>query len=278
MTPDLPSSSCHLNQSSDAHKGSPSWDNDSIATWDETSEGWVDLDTLSDIWGDPPIATKVPIDDRDDYEEVHWCDPDVHAIHPRPGTGILPPLLADTLHDPDHSLYSVSTGTHPNLVSPPPPHMPHVDEVRTAIPHPNAYFCREHNGWVLMLWGASTLLPPLVKDPETPLPDQDRRMRTISCYGDGKQPFRQANLTHHWHRYEKAVDATKLNPPYLHGELLLDLYLCCQCSMYCVISDVIPGVIPLSLVNDFTLDKIGHPAIDKTPKATAVAGWETVLT
>ncbi|KAI1792016.1 hypothetical protein LXA43DRAFT_862099, partial [Ganoderma leucocontextum] len=158
------------------------------------------------------------------------------------------------------------------------PYTPSADEVRTAIPHPNAYFCREHNGWVLLLWKASTVLPPLATEPDPPVPDQGRRKQTNSCVGDGEQPFGQANLTHHWHRYEKAVDATKLNPPYAHGDLLLDLYLCCQCSMYCLVSDVIPGVIPLPLVREFTVDKIGHPAIDKTPKATAVAGWETVLT
>ena len=259
-------------------KDPPSWEPDPLAAWDAASGGWDNLNTLGDTWGDPPIATKVPIDGRDDYEEVHWYDPAVRAIHPRPGTGVLPPLLADMLHDPDHALYSVSTQAHPTLVSPATPYTPTADEVRTAIPHPNAYFCREHNGWVLLLWKASTVLPPLVKEPEIPVPDQGRRKRTNSCVGDGEQPFGQANLTHHWHWYEKAVDATKLNPPYAHGELLLDLYLCCQCSMYCLVSDVIPGVIPLSLVNDFTLDKIGHPAIDKTPKATAVAGWETVLT
>ncbi|KAJ2964347.1 hypothetical protein NUW54_g14241 [Trametes sanguinea] len=83
---------------------------------------------------------------------------------------------------------------------------------------------------------------------------------------------------HHWHRYEKAVDAAKLNPPYTHGELLLDLYLCCQCSMYCLVSDVIPGVIPAALVDEFTRDKLSHPALDKTPRATVIAGWETILT
>ncbi|PIL31016.1 hypothetical protein GSI_05709 [Ganoderma sinense ZZ0214-1] len=259
-------------------KHTATWDPESTTWGGEPSDGWGNLDTLGP-WGDPPVVSvKVAIDGRDDYEETHWYDPDVRAIYTRPGTGVLPPLLADMLHDPDHALYSVSTQVHPTLVSPAAPFTPTADEVRTAIPHPNAYFCREHNGWVLLLWKASTVLPPLVKEPETPVPDQSRRKRTNSCVGDGEQIFGQANLTHHWHRYEKAVDATKLNPPYAHGELLLDLYLCCQCSMYCLVSDVIPGVIPVSLVNEFTLDKIGHPAIDKTPKATAVSGWETVLT
>ena len=147
-----------------------------------------------------------------------------------------------------------------------------------AVPHPNAYFCREHNGWVLLLWRSSSVLPPLVKQPERPLPDQNRRKMTTSCVGDGQQPFGQSNVTHHWHQYEKAVDATKLNPPYAHGELLLDLYLCCQCSMYCLVSDVIPGVFPQTLVDEFVREKLSHPAIDKTPRATVIAAWETVQT
>ncbi|TBU41273.1 cysteine proteinase [Dichomitus squalens] len=246
-------------------------------TWGDPNNEWENLNTF-DSWGETGIARKIKIDGRDESEELHWYDSSLRTWKARPGPGVLPPLLADMLHDPDHALYSVSAQPHPPLVSPPPSHTPSADEVRTAIPHPNAYFCREHNGWVLLLWKSSTVLPPLHRNPETPLPDQNRRKRTASCVGDGEQPSGPSNMTHHWHRYEKAVDATKLNPPYVYGELLLDLYICCQCSMYCLVSDVIPGVIPAPLVKEFTLDKIGHPAIDKTPKATAVAAWETVLT
>ncbi|KAI0352188.1 cysteine proteinase [Trametes cingulata] len=243
------------------------------ADWGGTAADWDAIASTVDNWGEPGTTRRIVIDGRDENEELHWYDPAVHAL--RPGPGVLPPLLADMLHDPDHALYSVSTQPHPPSTT---PHVPSADEVRTAIPHPNAYYCREHNGWVFLLWRSSSVLPPLVKDPETPLPDQARRKRTTSCVGDGEQPFGPANLTHHWHRYEKAVDATKLNPPYTHGELLLDLYLCCQCSMYCLVSDVIPGVIPAALVDAFTRDKLSHPAVDKTPRATAVAGWETILT
>ncbi|TFK84094.1 cysteine proteinase [Polyporus arcularius HHB13444] len=254
-------------------------------TWDTwggaTTTDWGDSNDLAAnaaSWGESSIIRKINIDGRDEEEELHWYDPDLRALKRRPGPGVLPPLLADMLHDPDHALYSVSTQPHPPLATPATPHTPTADEVRTAIPHPNAYYCREHNGWVLLLWRTSSVLPPLVKNPEHPLPDQARRKATNSCVGDGEQPFGQANVTHHWHRYEKAVDATKLNPPYTHGDLLLDLYLCCQCSMYCLVSDVIPGVIPLSLMDEFTREKMANPAPDKSPRATAVAAWETVLT
>ncbi|KAI0328424.1 cysteine proteinase [Cubamyces sp. BRFM 1775] len=245
---------------------------DPSSTWGESN---VDWDALAANWGDADMGStrKVPIDGRDENEELHWYDPVVHAT--RPGPGVLPPLMAELLHDPDHALYTVITQPHPPSAS---PHVPSADELRAAIPHPNAYYCKEHNGWVFLQWKSSTVLPPLVKEFSTPLPDQARRKRTVSCVGDGEQPFGPANLTHHWHRYEKAVDATKLNPPYAHGELLLDLYLCCQCSLYCLVSDVIPGVIPTKLVDEFTRDKLSHPAIDKTPRATVVAGWETILT
>ncbi|KAI0801543.1 cysteine proteinase [Fomes fomentarius] len=243
------------------------------------NDPWGTIDSNLNSWGEPNTTSrKMAIDGRDENEEIHWYDVALRAKCARPGSGVLPPLLADMLHDPDHALYSVSPEVHPPLVTPTSPHTPTADEVRTAIPHPNAYYCREHNGWIFLLWRSSSVLPPLVKDPENPLPSQTRRKVTNSCVGDAEQPFGQANLTHHWHRYEKTVDASKLNPPYTHGELLLDLYLCCQCSTYCLVSDVIPGVISLDIVKNFTEEKIAHPALDKTPRATALAGWETVLT
>ncbi|KAH9854519.1 cysteine proteinase [Lenzites betulinus] len=251
----------------------PTW-SETAASWGEPHTDWDAIATTVEEWGEQGAARKVAIDGREDKEEVHWFDPALRAL--RPGPGLLPPLLADLLHDPEHALYSVSTVPHPPSTA---PFVPSPDEVRTAIPHPNAYYCKDHNGWVFLLWRSSTVLPPLIKEPDIPLPDQARRKRTASCVGEGEQPFGPANLTHHWHLYENAVDASKLNPPYTHGKLLLNLYLCCQCSMYCLVSDgVIPGVIPSSLVDEFTRDKLSHPAVDKTPRATVVAAWETILT
>ncbi|KAI0756006.1 cysteine proteinase [Daedaleopsis nitida] len=247
----------------------PTWE--PKPAWPDTNEGWGDI---PDPWGGPSASRKVAIDGRDDSEELRWWDPAVHAK--RPGPGVLPPLLADMLHDPDHALYSVSTEPHPPSATPT-PYTPTPVEVRTAIPHPNVYFCREHNGWVFLLWRSSSVLPTLIKEPERGLPDLARRKRTASCVGD-EQPFGPANITHHWHQYSKAVDASKLNPPYTHGELLLDLYVCCQCSVYCLVSDIIPGVIPRSLADEFTADKQANPVPDKSPRATAISAWETVLT
>lgn len=249
------------------------WEDPGPTPWDTTDNAsWT-----ANLYSDPSSSLKIPIDGRSEDEELNWSDSALLAT--RPGPGLLPPVLSLISHDPDHALYSVSIGNISTFNN----KSPTIDEARTAIPHPNAYYCREHNGWILISWKSSSVLPPLARsfDDRPPLPDMPRRKRTISCVADDEhhqQPFGQANLTHHWHRYERAVESSKLNPPYTHDNLLLDLYLCCQCSMYCLVSEVIPGVIPLDLVEQFTSERFGNPALEKTPKATVLAGWETIVT
>ncbi|OCH87545.1 cysteine proteinase [Obba rivulosa] len=233
------------------------------------------------VWEAPSAQSVVEIDGRSDEEELNWCDPSLREKCARPGPGVLPPVLSHLLHDSVHTLYSVS-------VKPPDIHSnaewaPSADEVRTAVPHPNAYYCKEHNGWVFLLWRFSSVLPPLVANyaPEHPLPDMERRKKAQPCVVEGEQTSGQVNMTHHWHRYPRAVDGKALNPPFMQssdGSDLLDLYVCCQCSLYCLASGVVKGVLPRELVDEFTRDKKAHPSPDKTPKASIIAGWETVLT
>ncbi|KAI0066711.1 cysteine proteinase [Artomyces pyxidatus] len=183
-------------------------------------------------------VNRVDISARNDYEETHWWDKWVRDANRRPGPGLLPPLLADRLHDPDHSLYSVSV-TPPDLKMPPPPpradgappdpallhpaSQPTAEEVRMAVPHPNAYYCRRDNGWVLLIWKSSSMLPPLAASfnaahPEVPLPDHNTRRRTQSCIGDSGRQFGPENRTHHFHVYERAVDARTVTPPFRRSE------------------------------------------------------------
>ncbi|KAK7040147.1 ubiquitin-specific protease ubp2 [Paramarasmius palmivorus] len=259
-----------------------------------------------------------------------------------PGPGMLPPVLADELHDPDHTLYSVnvtppdiypdqhqastsssaeqsprgtlnapSTSSSPtpsSLPKPIPP--PTSDEVRTAVPHPNAYYCPKENGWVILSWRPSSVAPPLAQSFQKlqsyhhPLPDQIKRKRTTNCLSDDENTVGgPSNKTHHFHKYPKAIDALKLTPPFRGNEwdvseakqrkragtveeeeenpedegTLLDLYMCCQCSFYCVASDIQPGVIPLDIWNEFVEEKKAHPPIEKTPITSLVGGLETLL-
>lgn len=305
------------------------------------SWGQVDTTPWDSTWPsywDNSASKKVDIDGRNNEEERNWCDEATRETYKRPGPGMLPPLLSHCLHNPEHTLYSV-TATAPPLKHPappssasstsasiapstsPPPHSippPSADEIRTAVPHPNAYYCKEHNGWVLLYWCSSSVLPPIVPSYhfEHPLPDQARRKRTSSCVGSEDQVTGRANRTHHFHKYAAAVDARTLNIPFKRSEWeaevrqkrrnrsvtlrlegnegetstkgekaegpegdFLDLYVCCQCSIYCLVSrHVIPGVIPLRKVEEFVKDKTDNPPLGKTSATAVVSGWETIIT
>ena len=354
------------------------WGSATAPSWTPSVQEWTDYSP-----GPWPAATaaKIEIDGRDEDGEANWWDPATRRKHRRPGPGILPPLLADRLHNSEHSLFSV-TVTPPDIKQPPPHHptspthpassptpsssssssasstapQPTPEEVRTAVPHPNAYYCRRHNGWVLLLWKSSSVVPPLARsfkrahkhDPDDyqhadksahahvhpPLPDQARRRKTPSCLGAVRdQPFGQTNRTHHFHLYERAVDARMLTPAFHRSEWeaavldkrkrrkltlrgddidtaalaqaldagaptaamehdadgeddadaadegdLLDLYVCCQCSFYCVASEVVPGVVPARYVEDFVKLKTEHPPPGKSKEVSLMMAWETILT
>jgi ubiquitin carboxyl-terminal hydrolase 25/28 len=203
---------------------------------------------------------------------------------------------------------------------------PTADDVRMAVPHPNAYYCPKENGWIILSWKSSSVAPPLAESfqdsPHPPLPDQDRRKRTESCVVDSTNPFGQSNKTHHFHRYENAIDAHKLTPPFRGEEWeeiesiklkrrtatfitddfdvtkmsvddidamvanesesdaegrLLDLYVCCQCSFYCVASGIIPGVIPRKCIDEFAKEKRNNPPVGKTGDQAVATAFETIL-
>ncbi|TCD66521.1 ubiquitin-specific protease ubp2 [Steccherinum ochraceum] len=303
------------------------WDDQALQEmhWDNTDA----FQNMASDWGSSLGSSKVDIDGRNADEEERWWDADLRLASKRPGSGVLPPLLADLLHHCDHTLYSVSASppppkrshNHSNSTSsttssstsastsanlPPDHHPPTADEVRTAVPHANAYYCREHNGWILLSWCSSTVLPPLARSFKSfiPLPDQSRRKRTASCVGEGEQPLGQANKTHHFHKYGQAVDARMLTTPYrrseweeeelrkrrrrkmtLHEEgenstsekakqaedeedVEGDLL-----DLY-----VIPGVIPVKYMDELTNSKLSHPSLGVTPNASALLAWETFIT
>ncbi|KAI0296336.1 hypothetical protein B0F90DRAFT_1636470 [Multifurca ochricompacta] len=295
-------------------------------------------------WAAGSARRSVPIDGRNETEEMRWWDVQVRGVYARPGHGILPPVLADRLHNPEHTLFSISvqppdlkptlppTPTHSQpahqapLYAPSPlNYYPAAEEVRTAVPHPSAYYCRKHNGWVLLVWKSSSVNPPLSRSFNGTLPDHSHRRMTNSCIGDGEQPLGPANVTHHFHAYERAVDARRLTHPFNASEWeneersklrnrrvtlrgddptpaatvleqvpaddtrmdteqeesegeLLDLYVCCQCSFYVIASDVIPGVIPVKLLEDLVKNKMENPPLDRNGELAALITLETILT
>ena len=316
-------------------------------SWGPFEGGWVNEST----------RRSVTIDGRSESEEMHWWNAQVRSNNARPGHGILPPVLADRLHHPEHTLFSVTVTPpdfKPSAPAPTQPTSPDIpkqhrsadsassltggqsshgpssftytptaEEVRTAVPHPNAYYCRKHNGWVLLIWKSSSVNPPFSRSFKSILPDPSRRRLTNSCIGDGEQPFGPANITHHFHVYERAVNSRRLTHPFnasqwdneersklrhrkmtLRGDDpatvmsaleqaaedtqmdvdheegegdLLDLYVCCQCSFYVIASDVIPGVVPVKLIEDLVKSKMDNPPPDKTGELAALVTLETVL-
>ena len=321
--------------------GVPNWNNSTGADWANTMNGGgVDFDAM-DYLGSGRLEQEFTIDGRSNREEEQWWNPEERKKNQRPGPGILAPILAEELHDSNHSLFSVNiignpstvpTASQKDLAAPsilatsstsdlPPPS---ESEIRTSIPHPNAYYCPKDNGWVILSWKSSSIPPPLAKSYidslNRPLPDPVRRRRTSSCIEEAGQPFGKANRTHHFHRYEGAVDSHKLIPPLRKDEWknlkqkrrtrtvsgdtdihlinpdtvaidefgetateeeegnVLDLYVCCQCTLCCVASDVISGVVSKKYMDELQRERKGHPAIGKSPEQTTALTIETILT
>jgi ubiquitin carboxyl-terminal hydrolase 25/28 len=301
-------------------------------TNNNATQGW-DNNYGGGYYAEQRSAVNVPITGRQEYEEKNWWDPDIRIINKRPGPGLLPPILLEELHNSEHSLFSISvtnpdihplrqSSERPNGPSPTPSASsaalynapPTEDEVRTAVPHPNAYYCPSENGWVILSWKSSSMPPPFALSFEisdhAPLPNQAWRKQTNSCIGDDGVQF---NKTHHFHKYPKAIDALKLTPalrvddweaetatarrrlathearvkeaasepensqPEAEEGKLLDLYVCCQCSFYCVASDLIPGVIPWKCLDRFIKDKRSNPPPGKSGEHAVVIAMETIM-
>ncbi|TDL19407.1 cysteine proteinase [Rickenella mellea] len=280
------------------------------------SEPWSNIYTSDHIW--PPKG--VLIDGRDESQEKNWWNALGRMTWKRPGSGILPPLLAERLHNPEHTLFMVSVtppdinpadSVQPSASSP----QPTTQDVLEAVPHPHAYYCRRHNAWALLAWRQSSVFPELALSwefahPGARMPSQARRRKTPSCPA--------GNKTHHFHFYERSVEASSLNPGFnwhaweqakdrqergkgahrrmtLTGDeygmklplddndekpYLLDLYVCCQCSVYVVASpptSLIPGVLDSKYVEEFTKSKMENPTVGKSPQESVAGAWETVL-
>ena len=265
--------------------------------------------------------SQICIDGRDTIEEQTWWDPEVRLRVSRPGPGILPTLLAEKLHDSNHSLFTVtvtppditpSQSSVPSSQSSPSFQIPTNEEVHEAVPHPNALYCRKENGWILLLRRSASKLPPLAPSfdkahPDVLFPAQDRRLMTDSCLDDkDAQPFGQMNLTHHFHIYPRAVSSLSLSPPFepagwdTHGKdlqpeddkmegveamasedrsdgLLLDLYVCCQCSVFVMCSALIPGIIPSEHLNEFVRERAGNPMPGQTGHDSAILALDTTM-
>lgn len=326
--------------------------------WEETAPASSTYDMM-DMFASKHDS-DLPIDGRIDREELNWWNEEERKKGGRPGPGLLPPMLAEELHNPNHRLYSLHIVGTPDFTpqnpptsarldqtpsstygssSPQPPHSatpltnspslgqppfipPTEEEVRTAIPHPNAYYCPKENGWVILSWKSSNMTPPTAESfvSSLPFPEQYRRRRTSNCITSHSRTYGNGNKTHHFHQYRRAVDSLQLSPPYaedswmshdsakhknrsktvvndidrLRSEvveesrestsrkkqksgIMLDLYMCCQCGLYCTVSPLIPGVVPRKYMDELLRDKRNNPPPGKTGEVSVANGVDTLL-
>lgn len=271
---------------------------------------------LNQAWGEPgQITTEVwgaesnyvPISGRDSREESNWWDSACAAGSSRPGAGILPTLLAERLHDSDHSLFHVtvtppesqqqSVSTSSLTFTP-----PTREEVYESVPHPRALYCRKENGWILLLTRFSAKLPPLVEGyqtryPNLNFPDPAKRSSSFTCGSQTGAGYTH-NLTHHYHFYPAAVSSCSLDPPFpktditspsdsanesqterhvSSPEVLLDLYVCCQCTIYVLCSGLIPGVLSADQINALVRERSEHPMVGQTGSDAVIQACDTIL-
>jgi len=182
---------------------------------------------------------------------------------------------------------------------------PTREELHEAIPNAHALYCRRENGWILLAVNHNSKLPPLAegflsKHPDILFPDPLRREKTRDCLTQDEFAYRP-NFTHHFHHYPQAVSSTLLNyrrPPWERasshedetddrmegieqtfpdGVIPLDLFVCCQCNVYVLVSDLIPGIISASDLDEFTRNRSAQPLPGQTGADAALIGLETII-
>lgn len=72
---------------------------------------------------------------------------------------------------------------------------------------------------------------------------------------------------------QKVIDAKEEEETHI----LLDLCMCCQCSFYVVVSDVIPGVVPVKTLDAFVSEKQNNPPVGKSSQYSVHTAMETVM-
>lgn len=168
-----------------------------------------------------------------DEGDKWWSATELYARHP-PGEGLLPVLAAEEVHTSDHELLKIDV-TPPDIRAadtadaPADFKPPTAEEVRAAIPHQNAYFCRQCNGWMI-IQRSKLLHPPAELDHggldallgrapvySVRLPQRKELVGGIpECSKRVDETWNhRPKQTHHFHRYHGAVSAAKLNPPFL---------------------------------------------------------------
>lgn len=162
---------------------------------------------------------------EEETNERMWWHPYHRGLLKPLGPGMLPVLTASKIHNDTHELLKVSA-TLPEGASTASaegaPTPPDADEVRQAIPHPNAYYCAKCNGWVIVQKTRASR-PPIFDSyaeacHDLNFPNSRNHNREAEC---NYQHLSQTSYdhdpekVHHYHLYEDAIPSNSIQPPYL---------------------------------------------------------------
>jgi hypothetical protein len=181
-----------------------------------------DLSTEYEPWA----GASFSILEDENNEKMWWNSLNREALKPL-GPGMLPVLAASKIHNEEHELLTVSVSvpeyapfeSEGSSYQP-----PTLDEVREAVPHPNAYYCSKCNGWIIVSKSRTTNPPvyPHYKDdcPDLNFPEHRNLQKEFQCNSD--RPLSSYNpspdKTHHYHLYEDAIPSVSLQTPFIRGE------------------------------------------------------------
>ncbi|KAH8810299.1 hypothetical protein DL96DRAFT_533874 [Flagelloscypha sp. PMI_526] len=248
---------------------------------------------------------KIIAPGRSSLEGRNWWNPKVRELYSRPGSGTLASLLPGIGDIVDQELFSVKIVVPTAMSNPQPLSRSHSlprsrslshlhglprhspppldEELRVAIPHPDAYYSPKHNSWILLSWGKSKQPPPLI--PFYPQQDvlnaifrREERCAFLDC-----NDLLQLSHTHHFHKFPSAVDPKLLDSPYEPGNsvsptLPLDLYVCCRCQLHLIASSFSQPLVPQPLWNAFLEERRALSSPKTTPETMIVAGLKLLHT
>lgn len=256
----------------------------------------------------PPAMHAKLIGVRSSIYKVSVTQPDlVPDVVARPRSPMQPlaPSSPGMSTSPSNSTVSASTSTSSIATHPPPT----KEDVLTSVPHPYAQWSRSKYAWIYHQAGSSTRLPDVTLQPGSPpFPDSAVRKACVTCVDADDTTMQSQTIsltnfkTHHFHHYPKCVKGSTLSPPFtdkfasfrsrrsgrrgstasVRGpdvEVLLDLYVCCQCQTYFITSGqeaVLPPVVDARRIRDFIKDRQDHPPLGKSPEESVVWALETL--
>lgn len=238
-------------------------------------------------WGEPSFPFKIT--GRNVEEENSWWDTEARQTFSRPGSGHLPPAVMEmifaeggTLHHVEVALPDEGELTRGPSKTPEEYVGPSIEDLRSVIPHPSAYFSPQECAWMIVLPREYVAKPNFTsRDGELsfpPWPNTGFRNANADkpCGKDG------ANVAHHFHRYDEQIDVRELEPEaaLLEGHDVeiktLNAVACCQCPMVVLMSTPLSAIIPRTIMDTLAEEREDSPQPGQTKHDSVATAFNTL--